>query len=67
MAVRTIGVGRISNKLSWLGLGDPGDRGTHPVTAITFHRAAIHLLAVYNLQCHQRPVRLIPGLYGWGG
>ena len=32
------------------------------VMAITFNCAAIHFLAVYNLQRHQRPVPLIPSL-----
>ena len=38
-----------------------------PVTAITFSCAAFHFPAVYNLQHHQRPVPLTPGLYGVGG
>ena len=36
------------------------------VTAITFSWAAIHFLAVYRLQCRQRPFPLIPCLYGGG-
>ena len=48
--------------LSFLGWRDssvgqgPGDRDMNSVTAITFSCAAVHYLAVYNLQCHQRPV-----------
>ena len=39
-----------------------------PVMAITFSSAAIHIPAVYNnLECHQRPVRLTPCLYGVAG
>ena len=45
-------------------MGDPGDRSTNPVTAITFNGAAIHFHAVYNLQHHQRPVPLTPCLHG---
>ena len=41
----------------------PWRRGTN---LVTFSCAAIHLLAVYNLQHHQRPVPLIPCLYGVG-
>ena len=37
------------------------------ITAVTFSFAAIHFLTVYNLQLHQRPVPLIPSLYGVGG
>ena len=48
-------------------VGDPGDRGMIPITAITFSCAAIHLPAVYNLQRHQRPVPLLQCLYGVGG
>ena len=38
-----------------------------PVMAITFSCAAIHFSSVYNLQRHQRPLPLIPCLYGVGG
>ena len=38
-----------------------------PIMAITFSCAAIHIPAVYNLQRHQRPVPLVPCLYGVGG
>ena len=34
--------------------------------AITFSCAAIQFPTVYNLQCHQRPVPLIPCLFGVG-
>ena len=51
---------------SSVGYGDPADRGTNPVTPITFSYAAIHLPTVYNLQRQQRPVSLIPCLYGVG-
>ena len=50
--------------LSWLRhwVGDPGDRGTNFVTAITCSCPAIHFPAMYNLQCHERPVPFIPCL-----
>ena len=44
----------------------PGDMATNPVTAITFSFAAIHFPIVYNIQHQQRPVPLIPCLYGVG-
>ena len=37
------------------------------VTAITFIYAEIHFTDAYNLQHHQRPVPLVPSLYGVGG
>ena len=48
-------------------VGDPVDRGTNPVTAITFSCAAIHFPAVYNLRRHEKPVPHIPRLCGVGG
>ena len=48
-------------------LGYPGDNGANHVAAITLSCAAIHFSAVYNLQHHQRPVPLIPCLFGAGG
>ena len=60
------GVGRYLSRLShWV--GDPGDTGRNPVTAITFSCAAIHFPIVYNLQHHQRSAPFIPCLYGVGG
>ena len=52
--------------LSWLrqGIGDPGDTGKNPVTAITYSCAAIHFTAVYNLPHHQLPDPLIRCIYG---
>ena len=47
--------------------GDPGDRGTNPLTGITFSCAVVNIPAMYNLQHHQRPVALIPCLYSVGG
>ena len=44
------------------GVGNSGDRGSNPITAIRFSCAAIHFPAVYNLQYHQRPVPLIPSI-----
>ena len=38
-----------------------------PVTAKAFNCAAVHFLAVYNLQCQKRPVPLIQCLCGVGG
>ena len=37
-----------------------------PVMAITFSCAEIHFPTVYNLQCYQRLVPLIPCLCGGG-
>ena len=56
-------------KLSWLRhwVGDPGNNGKNHVTAITFTSAAVNFPAVDKLQCHQRPIPLIPCLYGVGG
>ena len=49
---------RTLKKMWWA--GDAGDRGINPVTDKTFSCAAIHFLAMYNLEHHQRPVPLIP-------
>ena len=55
-------------ELSWLGcwVGYPGGRSMNPITAITFSCVATHLSAMYNLQHHQRPLSVIPCLYGVG-
>ena len=60
----TDGVGEIAQLVM---VGDRGDRGMNPVTAITFSCPAIHFPAVYNLQHNQRPVPLIQFLYGVRG